>query len=415
MINVFILFLCLIPCSLHGQADGTTPAETISLEEAIKTGLLNNPEIKQASENINAAKGRFWSGISLPPPEVNVEYEFIPDKSGLSRYDERTIQVSQSFALPYEYILNGVKYNTEKDIAYSNLKQAEIKITSAIKSAYYSVLEKQEQLRIAEENLVIAEEFSSKADIRYNTGEGTNLERLTAKVQYSEAVNNTSVARNKMNTALAELNFVMGTGNRSYRLSDSLAFIEYNLTLQQILDLSNESNQLIKSAELNVKAISAERGLAWTSFLPGFSFAYSRQSRPGNNNYYGMSFGVSIPLWFMFDQRGRIQETSANVSIAETGLRLVKDEVSLKIKNAFSDYENNFKQVQLYREEILPQADEIYRTAYASYDAGEISYLEYLQARQTLVNSKSNYINILYNYNAAIAALEEAVGARLKK
>jgi outer membrane protein TolC len=140
-----------------------------------------------------------------------------------------------------------------------------------------------------------------------------------------------------------------------------------------------------------------------------------KQARAGNKNYYGASFGISVPIWFMFEQRGKIQEASANLGIAEAGLRLVKDQVTLKIKSAFNDYENNLKQVSLYNNDILPQSEEIYRTALTSYDAGEISYIEFLQAQQTLINARSNYINILYNYNMSVTALEESVGAGLTK
>jgi outer membrane protein TolC len=69
--------------------------------------------------------------------------------------------------------------------------------------------------------------------------------------------------------------------------------------------------------------------------------------------------------------------------------------------------------VKLYLSDILPQAEEVYRSASASYDAGEITYLEYLQARQTLINAKSNYINVLFSYNLSIYTLEETVGQSL--
>ncbi|MGE5860608.1 MAG: TolC family protein, partial [Ignavibacteria bacterium] len=141
--------------------------------------------------------------------------------------------------------------------------------------------------------------------------------------------------------------------------------------------------------------------------------SYFKQTRDGDNGYYGASFGMSVPLWFLFENRGQIQEASANVNVAESELQLVKNEVYLRLRSAFNDYENDLKQVKLYLSDILPQADEVYRSASASYDAGEITYLEYLQARQTLINAKSNYINVLFSYNLSIYTLEETVGQSL--
>jgi outer membrane protein TolC len=390
-------------------------SEKLSLSEAIQTGLLNNAEIKTAKERINAARGRFWSGISLPQPELNVSYDFIPDKSGLKDYDERTIGISQSFAFPYEYILKGNKYNAEEDAAYNSLKQTETEITARIKSAYYDLLARQQLFSLAKQNLQIAKEFADKAEIRFNSGEGTNLEKLTARVQFSEIKNKVEQALADINTANANLAFIMGTTGRAYILTDSLTFSKYNITLQELTLAATQANQRIISAELNIKSASAEKGLAWSSLFPGFTVSYMKQVRAGNKNYYGASFGISVPIWFMFEQRGKIQEASANLGIAEAGLRLVKDEVTLRIKSAYNDYENNLKQVSLYNNDILPQSEEIYRTALTSYDAGEISYIEFLQAQQTLINARSNYINILYNYNMSVTALEESVGAGLTK
>ncbi len=391
----------------------------LTLNEAIEIGLKNNPEIKAAQENITAAKGRFWSGISLPAPEIGVSYEYTPVNTSIRNFSERTFEARQSFEFPSNYFLRSSKFSKEEDIAFYGLKQTEIGITAQIKSAYYNVLAKRDLLGIAEENLKIAEDFSKKAEIRYNVGEGTNLERLTAKVQFTEAKNNLEVARNELRTAFAELNFTLGYGKREdeiFSLADSLTYAQSEkFTLEELYNLSLSVNQQIKISELNVSTSSIDKSLAWSSLLPGFNLSYFKQTRDENNGFYGASFGISVPLWFLFENRGQIQEATANVNIAESELQLVKNEVYLRLRSAFNDYENDLRQVNLYISDILPQAEEVYRSAAASYDAGEITYIEFLQARQTLIGSYSNYTNVLYSYYRSIFTLEETVGQSLTK
>ena len=84
--------------------------------------------------------------------------------------------------------------------------------------------------------------------------------------------------------------------------------------------------------------------------------------------------------------------------------------VSLDVKNSYQEFTNDERQVQLYQNDLLPQAQEVYRSAATSYEAGEITYIEFLQARQTLISARSSYIDALYHYNAALARLEKAVG-----
>jgi outer membrane protein TolC len=414
MNKLFVLFaVALLQLSVYGQ----TEIKKLSLKEAVEIGLKNNPEIKSAIENISACKGRFWSGISLPVPEVGVSYEYAPVKSSLSNYSEKTLSVSQSFEFPTNYFLKGSKLNKEEDIAVYKLNLTERSIINQVKSSYYKILAKQYQLKSAEENLLISEDFFKKAEIRQNIGEGTNLERLTAKVQYTEARNNLEVAKNELTTAFAELNYSLGFGKQSYELNfdltDTLVFVDYKIKIEQIYKSLEETNPQFKIAELKYGIASVEKDLAWSSILPNINLAYFKQSRDGDAGFYGASFGISIPIWFMFDQRGKIQEAYANQSISESELQLTKNEIALKIKSAFTDYENNLKQVKLYVNDILPQAEEIYKTAIKSYDAGELTYLEYLQAKQTLISSRNNYINALFNNYQSVFRIEEIAGQNI--
>lgn len=402
---------------MYGYAQDLNESNSITLTEAIEIGLKNNPVIKSAYENISAVEGKFWSGISLPSPEIGVSYEFVPLGSGLNNYEERTFGISQAFEFPTNYFLRGSISGDENDIAYLNFKQSEIQITRQIKTAYYNVLAKQKLLAIAKENLQIADDFSKKAEIRYNVGEGTNLERLTAKVQFTEAKNILALAQNELKSSFAELNYSLGYSRLSdekFILIDSLAFSKLDtLSFENLYHLSLSSNQQIKISELNVNALSTERTLAWSSLLPGFNISYFRQSLGSDDNYYGASLDISVPLWFLFDNRGQIQYASAKVNIAESELVSVKNEVYLNLTNAYNDYSNNLQQVSLYQEHILPQAEEVYRSASASYDAGEITYIEYLQARQTIISSEKNYTEALLNYYRSIFSLEEIVGQKL--
>lgn len=392
--------------------------KTLTINEAIEIGLKNNPGIKSAQAGIVAAKGRYWSGISLPNPEVGLSYEFIPNNSKLRNFGERTFEVTQTFEFPSVYFLRGSRFNKEEAIAFYELRQTELNIITDIKSAYYNVLAKQGLLNIAEENQKILEDFSKKAEIRYNVGEGTNLERLTANVQFTEAVNNLEAAKNELQTAFAELNYSLGYGkyeDEIFTPADSLSYITGSkLNLDELYSLSLKANQQIKISELNVSRSSIDKTLAWSAFLPGFNVSYFKQALDGNNNgFYGASFGVTVPLWFLFEQRGQIQEAAANVNIAESQLQLLRNEIYLTLKSNFSNYDNDQRQVNLYISSILPQAKEIYRAASAGYEAGEITYLEFLQARQTLINANSNYINVLSSYYRSIFSLEETVGQNL--
>ncbi len=416
MNRIIVLFIAALLClSTNAQSD----FKKLSLDEAINFGLKNNPEMKAKSEKINAARGRYWSGISLPQPEVSLDYEFVPKSKSLNNFGEKTLSASQEFEFPSNYFIKADKLNKEEEIAALELINTERKIIRQIKTNYYQVLAKQYQLKQAEDNLVICEDFSKKTEIRYNIGEGNNLERLTAKVQFAEAKNYFASIQNEFANSLDELIYSIGISDKEFKrnitLSDSLEYVEYNLSFNQLEMIAEQENPHIRISELNYGIAGAEKNLAWSSLLPNFNISYFKQSMEGNNGFYGVSFGVSIPLWFLLEQRGNIQEATANQSASQSELQLTKNENVLNLKKAFIDFQNNQKQVRLYVEEILPQAEEIYRAAVESYDAGELDYIEFLQAKQTLINSKNNYISSLLNYNKSLFTLEEIIGKNINE
>lgn len=401
------------------RLNGQTEKNNLSLNDAIDIALKQNPELVAARENIIGAEGRFWKGISLPAPEVEWIHEFIPSGGSLSDYSEGTLAISQAFEFPTNYFLKGSKFSKEEESAVQQYSLKQRQIIAEVKTVYYKILSKQFLVSYAEENLVISEDFFRKAQIRFNVGEGTNIEQLTAKVQLSEAKNKLDIAINELKTSSAELNYSLGYGNDAYasvfNLTDSLVYKEYNIALDDIYTLTDSINPRIQIAKLNNSIASVEKSIAWSSLLPNFRVAYFKQSRDGINDFYGGSLGISVPLWFLFDQHGTIKEASANESISEASLIQTKNEISLLAKNAFTEYTNNKQQLEIYMKDILPQAEEVYRTAIKSYDAGELSYLEFMQSKQMLINARESSVDALFNYNRSIAALEEIIGINLNE
>ena len=68
----------------------------------------------------------------------------------------------------------------------------------------------------------------------------------------------------------------------------------------------------------------------------------------------------------------------------------------------------------MFEEEILRQAEEVYNMFSYSYKEGDISSLELIDARRTLIESQTSYVDALFNYRLAIAALEKSIGQPLE-
>ena len=391
----------------------------LSLHDAIAIAIINNPEAIAANKSIGAAQGRFWRGISPPAPIISVSYDYIPAGSGIARFGERVLGVSQSFDFPTTTVLRGSALTAEIRASEADSRSVAFAIRMQVTDAYYGVLAKQQRLTLAEENLRIAVDFEQKATIRHAVGEGTNLEQLTARVQKTQAQSELETSHNELGKAVNELHFALGRGthqpDKEFLLLDSLVYQSQAYEIDSMLAHAHRSNSQLQAASFRLAVAADNRGIAWSSLLPSFNASYARYRFAEGTTAYGVALGISVPVWFLFDHRGQIQEATAMYSKAEAELTARRNLVDAQVRNAVLDFRNADRQVRLYQEELLPQVEEIHRVAVSSYQAGESGYLEYLQARQTLVSVRASAINTLYAYHSAVARLEYAIGTPINE
>lgn len=391
--------------------------EKLSLKEAESIAMENNPEIKKAFHSINSAKGKFWQGISPQQPELNFSYDFVPLGTGLKNFDERTIEINQSFEFPLLTYYKGKQFDNGISLSEIEYNETTLSVLKEVRADFISLEEKMMLIKIKEENLNVAKDFKEKSAIRFNVGEANNIEKLTADVQYTQALNELEVSKNNFKVSLNELLYSMGIKNYNYsylpEITDSLVYRPFTISLESLIELTSNNNYALKIAETKKLSSELSKKVAISSYLPGFSIGYKRQAMSNINDFYGINFGITIPLWFLFDQKGKIQEAEAEIKISENEFEGKHIEIMAEVKKTCLNIQNSEKQIQLYRQTLLPQAEEIYRTANASYNAGEISYLELLQAKQTLIAAKENYIYALKEYNLNLIELEKLIGKKL--
>ena len=415
----FLLFVvALVPLCIHGQS----LQRTLSLREAFTIGIKNSPDLRAAEAGVNAARGRFWSGISLPSPEINIAHEYIPKGLGLGSYTERTIGVSQSFEFPTNYFLRGSALTSNRDALRAGGVQAMRILIRKIRNSYFAAWGTQRKLQYARDNISLSDSIMVKVEVRARVGEAPPLELLTARVQQSEARNDLMAARNELTVAYAELNNAMGLGRVEYDtsvvLTDSLVAPSRAINTDSLTVLVEERNPQLLALRARMESATASRALAWSTLLPSFTVSYFNQMRDGVKDYYGASLGISVPLWFMMNTRGQVEESQAEMALAEAEFAATRNTLLVELRTAVSNLQNTANSVRLYETDLIPQAEEVYRTANRGYVTGDLSYIEYLQARVTLLATRRNYITTLLNYVHSVTLLdeltEESVDVHLK-
>ena len=128
---------------------------------------------------------------------------------------------------------------------------------------------------------------------------------------------------------------------------------------------------------------------------------------------WGGELGVSIPLWILLRGQGAVRSTSLMVDVSRWQLIHKRRHVFLGVERAHSHLIVAGQQVKNYRDNTLKEVEELVRIATRSYEEGEMGYLEMSDALKTLNRIRVGYSESIFEYLAALADLENAVGRPL--
>jgi outer membrane protein TolC len=92
----------------------------------------------------------------------------------------------------------------------------------------------------------------------------------------------------------------------------------------------------------------------------------------------------------------------------------LENAIALEVEDAYFNAVAATSRIEMFEENILQQAEEVYNMFSYSYQEGEISSIELIDARRTLIESQTSYVDALFNYRIAIAALEKSIGQPLE-
>ena len=71
------------------------------------------------------------------------------------------------------------------------------------------------------------------------------------------------------------------------------------------------------------------------------------------------------------------------------------------------------RSVSIYRDGLLPQAEQSFKAAIAAYQTGSVNFMTLLDAQRAIRDVRMGYYKALVDYEQSLADLERAVGKEL--
>ena len=386
---------------------GTVAAEPLTLSDALRIGLADNPLIAAWEAKVKAGEGELSSARAFPNPEIGGRL------GRITRFNpgdyEGSVELSQLLEVPAKR-----KYRrqaAEMDLKATSFEREGLKLTFIfeVKTAFYRLLLAEKNLEVAKDNERSAQTFLSSAKIRVEVGEAPEFELIKAQVEMARATNEVQKAANKVSLAKANLNTLLGRpGSSPLEIAGALESPPEELNLESLMQKALERHPYIQQQNYLVEKQSRLLDMARASRYPDLTVTgfYDREI---DKELAGLGLSVPLPLWN--HQRGAIATAAAEKARAEAELRNLQNETTRLVTEAYQNYVIAKDLIQAFSQQLLKQAEETRRIAEISYREGAFGILELIEAQRTARQTSLDYQQALYDQKVAEAALERATGA----
>ncbi|SHM59680.1 CusA/CzcA family heavy metal efflux RND transporter [Mucilaginibacter sp. OK098] len=392
----------------------TTPAnaqksESLTLDSAIAKALRNNLQMRSASLTIEQSRALQKSAFDLPKTEVMLTQD--PTSGGNM---DNAIGITQNIAWPGLYKNQLKLFNQQTILAERTGNITRAVIVKDVRNAYYAYLLNRETLRILNYQGSIYNGFVKKAEVRFKTGETSNLELISARNKYQEVqALKISVQADLTSNELA-LKQLLNT-------SEPIIIAEQKLPLALSIatdSLNTGNNPQVNAEQQNIEVANARIAVEKSKGMPDLTLGYNQQLvvsgfnpasidrgySPGTR-IAGIQVGLALPV-FNNANRARVKAEKLSSRIAQTNYLHTQSQVRLQYEQELQQYQKFNQSVQYYTAGGLKQADEQLRIAQISFNLGEIGYIEYIQNVSAAVQTKLAYVEAVSRLNQSAIQLQ---------
>lgn len=287
-------------------------------------------------------------------------------------------------------------------------KSMGLSVVAQTKRAFYAVLQRREEIRLAEENLHLVEDLRRRVEVRVNVGETGRLELTRAEAELARAEFVVKSALIQYANAMATLRMTIAvSGDEEI---DPHGDLEARVTLPALAELRAKvlnTHPLLEQGKTDIAATKASFDRERAARMPQPTLFAEFENQP-DLRFWRTGVSINIPLW---DRRqGQIREARGVVTQSEAELNQRQLELTALLERAYEQYQLADQQVTSLEAGSLHAAESAVDAAKAAYRFGERGIVEVLDAQRVLQSVREDLLDAQYARQSALTDLEE-IGA----
>jgi outer membrane protein TolC len=395
----------------------------MSVDDLVAEALRRHPEIRSARR---AAAGA-WQVPSregaLPDPMLTGAIRNFPIRNpGLSSDPMSGIEIALEQDVPFPGKLGrrSAVAGEQARVADQELAVMRARLALRVRRAYWELHFAERAAQITSENEGLLSTIAQIVTSRFTLGQTSQqdvhqaevaLSRIRAQVQ--ERAQTITSARRAVNSAVGrppseELPITEAPPEPKpldrARMLDRLAKQNPALALQR------------RRASVAAAMLAEARYDRWPDLQLSGGYMF-RGIVPGDpmsgTDMFGLSLGVTLPVWAGSKQNARVRETSEQLAAAEATVEATALDQTTELQSTLDTIERLAREIALYRNDVLPHASRALAASTSEYQVGKTEFVALLQNWQALLDTQLDFERLLVERADRLAEVRALVGEDL--
>ena len=182
------------------------------------------------------------------------------------------------------------------------------------------------------------------------------------------------------------------------------------LSLEQLKELAMRTRPDLASLSFKTEQTQQQVDLEKAQRIPDLTLGGGYKRDFGVNSFYAL---VTLPLPLFDRNKGSIQQAAAEVRRAQNQLAWKKLMIRSEVEKSYQNYQRQQSTVARIKRDLLQRADTVLKTTRTSYEEGESSLTDYLDALRVRLDASLSFFDLLFQLERSKIQLEQAVGVEI--
>lgn len=380
-------------------------AAPLTLLQAVALAEQHSPVLKVASSQMDGAHAALDTALAFPNPDVELgsgNSHLLPPTA--QRGHNSALTVSQPLELPS--LRNARQRAAEAGIASGTalLDDARINLHAQVKVAFFDVLRRQDEAKLAAENYALLLQIRNRVKLRVEVGESPRYELVKSEAESLTAESAANSAGIRVVQAKHKLRALLGAPlEEQFEIAHSMSELTVLPALVKLRAELLENQPLLKTAIAETARADAKLEQERSLRIPQPTLKWGAERHP-DVNLWRVSVAVPLPLW---NQRtGPIGEAHANKERAIAEQERIRFSLLGELEQAYGRYQIARRQMEVFENGLMRDAESALKVAEAAYRYGERGILDYLDAQRVFRSTRMDYLNARYELQFALVDIE---------